>query len=86
NFKKANYLKYLVGLIWILLIISGSGIQWIGKPVSLPQSGRDLIMAIDLSGSMAIQDMKKANGQMESRFDLVMRVANQIIDTRKGDR
>ncbi|EDZ89844.1 vWA domain-containing protein [Francisella tularensis] len=86
NFKKANYLKYLLGLIWILLIISGSGIQWLGKPVSLPQSGRDLIMAIDLSGSMAIQDMKKANGQMESRFDLVMRVANQFLDTRKGDR
>ncbi|MDE4976192.1 VWA domain-containing protein, partial [Francisella tularensis subsp. holarctica] len=69
-----------------LLIISGSGIQWLGKPVSLPQSGRDIIMAIDLSGSMAIQDMKKANGQIESRFDLVMRVANQFIDTRKGDR
>ncbi|MDE4940687.1 VWA domain-containing protein, partial [Francisella tularensis subsp. holarctica] len=62
NFKKANSLKYLLGLIWILLIISGSGIQWLGTPVSLPQSGRDLIMAIALSGSMAIQDMKKANG------------------------
>ncbi|MDE4951289.1 VWA domain-containing protein, partial [Francisella tularensis subsp. holarctica] len=77
--KKANYLKYLLGLMWILLIISWSGIQWLGKQVSLPQSGRDLIMAIDLSGSMAIKDMKKANGQMESRFDLLMRVANQFI-------
>ncbi|APC90927.1 MULTISPECIES: vWA domain-containing protein [Francisella] len=86
NFNRANYLKYLLSVIWILLIISGSGIQWLGKPISLPQSGRDLIMAIDLSGSMAIQDMKKSNGQMESRFDLVMRVANQFLDTRKGDR
>ncbi|MFV9931423.1 MAG: VWA domain-containing protein [Francisella endosymbiont of Hyalomma asiaticum] len=43
-------------------------------------------MAIDLSGSMAIQDMKKPNGQMESRLDLVMRVTNQFLDTRKGYR
>ncbi|MDE4938182.1 VWA domain-containing protein, partial [Francisella tularensis subsp. holarctica] len=73
NFKKANYLKYLLVLICILLIISGSGIQWLGKPVSLHQSGRDLFMAIDLSGRMAIQDMIKAIGQMESRFDMVRR-------------
>ncbi|GAB4224336.1 MAG: VWA domain-containing protein [Francisella sp.] len=86
SLKKASYLKYLLAFIWILLIISGSGIQWLGKPINLPQSGRDLMMAIDLSGSMAIQDMKKPNGQMESRFDLVMRVANQFLDTRKGDR
>ena len=65
NFKRANYLKYLLSAIWILLIISWSGIQWLGKPISLPQIGRDIIMAIDLSGSMAIQDMKKPNGQME---------------------
>ena len=86
NFKRANYLKYLLSAIWILLIISGSGIQWLGKPISLPQSGRDIIMVIDLSESMAIQDMKKPNGQMELRLDLVMSVANQFLDTRKGDR
>ncbi|QIV95244.1 VWA domain-containing protein [Allofrancisella frigidaquae] len=86
NFKSANYLKYLLGIIWALLVISGSGVQWFGKPMDLPQSGRDLMMAIDLSGSMAIQDMKKSDGQMENRFDLVMRVANEFLDTRKGDR
>lgn len=86
NFKRANYFKYLLASIWILLIVSGSGIQWLGKPVSLPQSGRDLMMAIDLSGSMAIEDMKKSDGKTESRFDLVMRVANEFLDTRKGDR
>ncbi|AJC48524.1 VWA domain-containing protein [Allofrancisella guangzhouensis] len=86
NFRRANYLKYLLGIIWVFLVVSGSGLQWLGKPMNLPQSGRDLMIAIDLSGSMAIQDMKKADGQMESRFDLVMRVANQFLETRKGDR
>ncbi|ASG68696.1 hypothetical protein CDV26_10155 [Francisella halioticida] len=86
DFTKANYFKYILAIIWLLLIISGSGIQRLGKPISMPQSGRALMMAIDLSGSMAIQDMEKLNGKMESRFDLVMRVANQFLDTRKGDR
>ena len=86
GFKRANYLKYILSIIWILLVLSGSGMQWLGKPISLPQSGRELMMDIDLSASMATQDMKKDNNQMESRFDLVMRVANKFLDTRKGDR
>ncbi len=86
NFKSANYFKYLLVTIWVLLIVSGSGLQWMGKPINLPQSGRDLMMAVDLSGSMAIEDMQKPTGGAESRFDLVMRVVNQFLDTRKGDR
>ena len=86
NFRQANYFKYLLAVIWALLIVSGTGLQWVGKPINLPQSGRDLMMAIDLSGSMAIEDMKKPDGTAESRFDLVIRVANEFLDTRKGDR
>ena len=33
NYKRANYLKYLLSAIWILLIISWSSIQWLGKPI-----------------------------------------------------
>mgnify|MGYP006131756835 CR=1 FL=1 len=86
DFNLANYLKYFLALIWMLLILSGMGLQWLGKPISLPQSGRDLMMAIDLSGSMSIRDMKKPDGTMENRFDLVMKVANEFLDIRKGDR
>jgi len=82
---KISILKYLMISIWILIVISGAGIQWLGKPVPVSQSGRDLMMAIDLSGSMAIQDMKKGD-KMESRYDLVIRVANQFIEQRQGDR
>ena len=86
DFRLANYLKYFLASIWLLLILSGMGFQWLGKPISLPQSGRDLMMAIDLSGSMAIQDMKKPDGTMENRFELVMKVAHEFLNTRKGDR
>lgn len=78
-------LKYLAFIIWVLIVISGAGIQWLGKPISLPQSGRDLMLAIDLSGSMATPDMV-INGKAEKRIDLVKQVANQFIKQRIGDR
>ena len=78
-------LKYLATLIWILLVLSGSGIQWLGKPLLLAESGRDLLMAIDLSGSMQTPDML-VKGQSISRIDLVKQVASQFISKRTGDR
>lgn len=78
-------LKYLLGLIWILMVISGAGIQWLGKPIALPQTGRDLLMTIDLSGSMQTPDMV-INGQAQTRIDVVKQVASQFINNRNGDR
>jgi Ca-activated chloride channel family protein len=80
-----SHLKYLASVIWILMIISGSGIQWLGKPLSIPQSGRDLIMAIDLSGSMQTPDMM-VNGKALTRIDVVKKAANEFINNRTGDR
>lgn len=78
-------LKYLLGLIWLLVVISGAGIQWLGKPIALPQTGRDLLMTIDLSGSMQTPDMV-VNGQAQTRIDVVKQVASQFINNRNGDR
>lgn len=80
-----SWLKYMVCLIWLLLVISGSGIQWLGKPLSLPQTGRDLLIAIDLSGSMQTPDMV-INGDSKTRIDVVKQVASKFIGGRVGDR
>jgi Ca-activated chloride channel family protein len=80
-----SYLKYLITVIWILLVISGSGIQWLGKPLSIPQSGRDLMMAIDLSGSMQTPDMM-VNGKALTRIEVVKKAASEFINNRTGDR
>lgn len=71
--------------IWCLLLVAGSGLQWLGQPVQLPRSGRDIMLAIDLSGSMQTQDMK-INGQYLSRIAVVKQVAKQFISHRQGDR
>lgn len=85
DIKKLSSRKYLAMFIWILIVISGCGVQWLGKPLSLMQSGRDLMMVIDLSGSMNTPDMME-NGNARTRVDVVKKAANQFVKNRTGDR
>jgi len=75
----------LLALIWILLVASVSRPQWVGEPVALPALGRDLLLAVDISGSMAQEDMV-SGGRQTSRIDLVKQVAGEFVDRRVGDR
>ncbi|MGH8142103.1 MAG: VWA domain-containing protein [Steroidobacteraceae bacterium] len=72
----------LFALIWLLLVLAAMRPQWLGAPVPVPTSGRQVILAVDVSGSMATQDM--AGGR--SRLQVVQNVAGHFIDGRHGDR
>ena len=72
-------------LAWGLLVLAAARPQWVGDPVSLPVQGRDLMLALDLSGSMREQDMKSGTG-FEARLDVVKRVAGDFVARRAGDR
>ena len=70
---------------WVLLLLTASRPQWVGEPVPMPIEGRDLMMAIDISGSMEQKDMQ-INGQAVERLTAVKKVAGEFIDRRVGDR
>jgi len=72
-------------LIWVGLVGAAANPQWIGEPVSMPNSGRDLLVAVDISGSMKIEDMKY-QGQMIRRLDAVKMVVGDFVKNRKSDR
>lgn len=72
-------------IIWLMLLTAGARPQWIGNAVELPQSGRDLMLAVDLSGSMQIQDFE-INGKMIDRLSAIKLIASDFIERRKGDR
>jgi len=72
-------------VIWLLLVLATARPQWVGEPVGLPTSGRDLMLAVDISGSMAIPDFS-VNGQEVTRLDVVKRTAGEFIARRSGDR
>ncbi len=74
-----------VFLIWLALLTSAARPQWIGEMVEIPQSGRDLMLAVDLSGSMQTRDFE-INGEAHDRLTAVKLIAGDFIERRKGDR
>lgn len=79
------WLKVLCALIWCLLVIAGSRPQWLGESISINISGRDLMLAVDLSDSMRIGDFK-IKGREVNRLTATKFVASQFIEKRQGDR
>jgi len=76
---------WLALLAWILLIVAGARPQWLGDQVELPVSGRDLMLAVDLSGSMEVEDFE-LNGRTVNRLYATQYVAGDFIERRVGDR
>ncbi|WP_299733244.1 VWA domain-containing protein [uncultured Endozoicomonas sp.] len=84
--KEQNHRRLLLpSLIWALLLIAASRPVWVGDPVELQSSGRDLMMAVDLSGSMEQEDMV-LNGRTTNRLAATKSVMNDFIPRRRGDR
>jgi Ca-activated chloride channel family protein len=71
--------------IWLFLIAALAGPRWIGEPLPLQREGYNMMMALDLSGSMEINDMI-LNGRPVSRLAVVKKAAKQFVEDRKGDR
>lgn len=75
----------LASLSWILLVLAGSRPQWVGDPIQLPATGRDLMLVVDISGSMEAQDLQLA-GQTANRLQVVKAVVGDFVRRRTGDR
>lgn len=71
--------------IWLLLVIALAGPRAPAPVAALPMSGRDLILALDLSGSM-IRDDFHLDGETITRLDAVKSVGASFARGRAGDR
>lgn len=77
--------QWLAVLAWLLLVLAASRPQWLGEAVSMPVSGRDLMLAVDLSDSMRTADFRIA-GEQVNRLQATKQVASKFIERRRGDR
>ena len=81
-----RWLSLILGLLaWLLLVTAAARPQWLGEPQTLPVSGRDLLLAVDVSGSMRLRDFR-INNRTVTRLDATKVVASEFIARRKGDR
>jgi Ca-activated chloride channel homolog len=71
-------------LSWLALVTAAARPQWIGPPQPQQRSGRGVMLAVDMSGSMSTHDMQLGGNEV-SRFGAVRVIAGQFIDRRKGD-
>ncbi|QHF02551.1 MULTISPECIES: VWA domain-containing protein [Pseudomonas syringae group] len=72
-------------LIWLLLLIATARPQWLGEPLPVAASGRDLLVAVDVSGSMDYPDMQWQSDEV-SRLVLVQHLLGDFLEDRQGDR
>ena len=75
----------LLVLLWCSLVAAMARPVWYGEPVDISTSGRDLLLAIDISDSMRIDDMKVENSNV-MRIDAVKSIASEFIQNRESDR
>jgi Ca-activated chloride channel family protein len=84
--SKKSWLGLLLNLsIWTALLFAIARPQWIDDPIELPTSGRDLLLSIDISGSMEEEDLK-LQGRHVNRLVVVKSILNEFIEKREGDR
>ena len=77
--------RWLSLLAWLLLVLAASRPQWLGESIAIPVSGRDLMLAVDLSDSMRTGDFV-IEGEQVNRLQATKRVASEFIERRRGDR
>ena len=71
-------------LIWSLLVAAAARPVWFGEPVVLSKEARNIMLALDVSGSMEEQDFDIHNRPI-TRLDIVKLLAKDFIQKRVGD-
>jgi len=73
-------------LCWCLTVTGLARPEILGEPVVIEKAARDLVLAVDISGSMDARDLQDEDGNPVQRLDAVKAVINDFIAARDGDR
>lgn len=81
-----HWLKKIIAILaWCALVVACARPMWYSEPIPIPTEGRDLMLAVDLSGSMKQEDMQ-IERRVVNRLDMVKSVMDDFIERRVGDR
>lgn len=75
----------LLSLVWLGTVAAATNPTWTGDAINLPSKGRDLLLAVDISGSMEVRDMQW-QGQDYDRLSIVKAVVGDFVSRRTTDR
>jgi len=80
-----NWRFWVAVVSWILLVLAAAKPERIGDELEVPVSGRNLMLAVDLSGSMDAKDFELGSRRVD-RLTATKAVAADFINRREGDR
>ncbi len=84
---KRNILQWIIApLSWLLVVTAMAAPVFVEPPIEKIEAGRDLLLVVDLSGSMDTRDMFDAQGKRINRLEAIKTVLYDFIARRKGDR
>ena len=84
---RENFLRRAVMLlVWIFIVVALTRPQWIEPPITRTLPVRDLLLAVDLSGSMDTKDFTNAKGEKVQRLAAVKEVLDNFLSRQKQDR
>ncbi|GAA6192608.1 VWA domain-containing protein [Phaeobacter sp. NW0010-22] len=72
--------------VWVLVLVGLSRPERLGEPIVVETAARDVVLALDISGSMDDRDFKTADGSRQQRLEAVKSVIRSFIAERSGDR
>ena len=78
---------FLILFCWAFIVTALSGPVFLGSVQTLEKSGRDLMIAVDISGSMEARDFVTGGSEPAlRRWDGLVQILSQFAESRKGDR
>ncbi len=73
-------------MLWLLVVVTLARPDWVGQPIERTEAARDVMLAVDISGSMATRDFTGPDGTRMTRLDGVRSVLDGFIAARRDDR
>lgn len=73
-------------VVWLLLLLAVARPEWLEPPIERVLPARDLLLLVDLSGSMEHEDFTSASGETVDRLTAVKEVLGDFLVQREGDR
>lgn len=73
-------------LIWLCLLLALARPQWLEAPIERTVPTRDLLLLVDLSGSMDHEDFTNEAGEQVNRLTAAKQVLGDFLVRREGDR
>lgn len=81
--RRPYFLQLVISVCWCLVVTASASPQWLAEPLIKTQPARDLMIAVDLSGSMEAEDF---GAEGVNRLAGVKHVLTDFVARREHDR